>query len=70
MSTDRVGGDSLRREGSIGLIAADARIPALSEALAVAGMAYLSPGEETTAESRLTLVPATPRTSRPRPGPP
>ncbi|TXS55712.1 HelD family protein [Streptomyces sp. t39] len=50
--------DSLRREGSIGLIAADARIPALSEALAVAGMAYLSPGEETTAESRLTLVPA------------
>ncbi|MCX4823955.1 AAA family ATPase [Streptomyces sp. NBC_01142] len=50
--------DSLRQEGSIGLIAADARIPALAEALMSAGHAYLSPGEETTAESRLTLVPA------------
>jgi DNA helicase IV len=50
--------ESLEREGSIGLIAADARIPALAEALAAAGHAYLSPGEETTAESRLTLVPA------------
>ncbi|MEW2081471.1 UvrD-helicase domain-containing protein [Streptomyces sp. NPDC005283] len=49
---------SLRQEGSIGLIAADARIPALAEALAAAGHAYLSPGDETTAESRLTLVPA------------
>ncbi|WP_405715372.1 MULTISPECIES: HelD family protein [unclassified Streptomyces] len=50
--------ESLKQEGSIGLIAADARIPALAEALAAAGHAYLSPGEETTAESRLTLVPA------------
>ncbi|MFI8200687.1 HelD family protein [Streptomyces sp. NPDC085942] len=50
--------ESLRPEGSIGLIAADARIPALGAALAAAGHAYLSPGEETTAESRLTLVPA------------
>jgi DNA helicase IV len=50
--------EMLRREGSIGLIAADARIPALAEALATAGLAYLSPGEETTAETRLTLVPA------------
>lgn len=50
--------ESLAQEGSIGLIAADARIPALAEALTAAGHAYLSPGEETTAESRLTLVPA------------
>ncbi|MFB6619273.1 HelD family protein [Streptomyces sp. NPDC085524] len=50
--------ESLAYEGSIGLIAADARIPVLAEALREAGLAYLSPGEETTAESRLTLVPA------------
>ncbi|MFD5038316.1 HelD family protein [Streptomyces sp. NPDC058377] len=50
--------ESLRHEGSIGLIAADARIPALAAALGAAGHAYLSPGEETTAASRLTLVPA------------
>ncbi|MFJ6612701.1 HelD family protein [Streptomyces sp. NPDC091289] len=50
--------ESLRHEGSIGLIAADARIPALGAALTAAGHAYLSPGEETTAASRLTLVPA------------
>ncbi|RPK53241.1 UvrD-helicase domain-containing protein [Streptomyces sp. ADI93-02] len=50
--------ESLRHEGSIGLIAADARLPALAAALAAAGHAYLSPGEETTAASRLTLVPA------------
>ncbi|WP_455351074.1 HelD family protein [Streptomyces sp. SYSU K217416] len=50
--------ESLRHEGSIGLIAADARVPALAEALTAAGHAYLSPGEETTAASRLTLVPA------------
>ncbi|WSP90540.1 AAA family ATPase [Streptomyces sp. NBC_01233] len=49
---------SLAHEGSIGLIAADARIPALAEALLAAGLPYLSPGEETTADSRLTLVPA------------
>ncbi|MGV9344035.1 HelD family protein [Streptomyces spiralis] len=48
----------LRNEGSIGLIAADARVPALAEALTAAGLTYLSPGEETTAETRLTLVPA------------
>ncbi|MEV6248693.1 UvrD-helicase domain-containing protein [Streptomyces sp. NPDC051742] len=51
--------ESLAHEGSIGLIAADARIAPLAEALTAAGLAYLSPGEETTAESRLTLVPAT-----------
>ncbi|MFF7615172.1 HelD family protein [Streptomyces lavendulae] len=50
--------DSLAHEGSIGLIAADARIPVLAEALLAAGLPYLSPGEETTARSRLTLVPA------------
>ncbi|WP_369170243.1 UvrD-helicase domain-containing protein [Streptomyces sp. R28] len=48
----------LRNEGSIGLIAADARIPALSEALTAAGVSYLAPGEETTRQTRLTLVPA------------
>ncbi|MFI8344402.1 HelD family protein [Streptomyces sp. NPDC085639] len=50
--------DSLAHEGSIGLIAADARIPVLAEALLAAGLPYLSPGEETTSQSRLTLVPA------------
>ncbi|MEE1755678.1 HelD family protein [Streptomyces sp. SP18CS02] len=49
---------SLTREGSIGLIAADARVPALAGALEAAGLPCLAPGEETTAESRLTLVPA------------
>ncbi|WP_371661626.1 ATP-binding domain-containing protein [Streptomyces sp. NBC_00280] len=48
----------LRNEGSTGLIAADARIPALAEALVEAGIGFLSPGEETTQETRLTLVPA------------
>ncbi|MFE7599038.1 HelD family protein [Streptomyces sp. NPDC057494] len=50
--------EALAHEGSIGLIAADARIAPLAEALTAAGLAYLAPGEETTAESRLTLVPA------------
>ncbi|MFH8467467.1 HelD family protein [Streptomyces sp. NPDC017991] len=48
----------LAREGSVGLIAADGRVPVLSEALAKAGLAHLAPGEETTASARLTLVPA------------
>ncbi|MGW7204949.1 HelD family protein [Streptomyces sp. NPDC054837] len=48
----------LANEGSTGLIAADARIPALAEALTAAGIGYLAPGEETTEETRLTLVPA------------
>lgn len=50
---------ALEKEGSIGLIAADARVPMLSEALESAGLGHLSPGEETSAERRLTLVPAT-----------
>ncbi|MFE5188741.1 HelD family protein [Streptomyces sp. NPDC056628] len=49
---------SLRHEGSVGLIAADARVPVLAEALKAAGLEYLAPGEETTRQSRLTLVPA------------
>ncbi|MFC8454480.1 HelD family protein [Kitasatospora sp. NPDC057223] len=48
----------LGHEGSTGLIAADARIPRLAGALAAAGLPFLSPGDETTAEARLTLVPA------------
>ncbi|MER7901554.1 UvrD-helicase domain-containing protein [Streptomyces sp. NPDC096046] len=48
----------LRHEGSTGLIAADARVPELAEALERAGIPYLGPGEETTRETRLTLVPA------------
>ncbi|WP_443050401.1 HelD family protein [Streptomyces sp. NBC_00286] len=51
-------GELLRQEGSVGLIAADARIPALAGALTAAGITYLGPGEETTHETRLTLVPA------------
>ncbi|MGW7415865.1 HelD family protein [Streptomyces sp. NPDC054863] len=50
--------EALTHEGSIGLIAADARIPDLAKALEAAGHSCLSPGEETTAVSRLTLVPA------------
>jgi DNA helicase IV len=48
----------LRNEGSVGLIAADARLPALAGALTAAGLGHLAPGEETTYETRLTLVPA------------
>ncbi|WP_149824611.1 ATP-binding domain-containing protein [Streptomyces tailanensis] len=48
----------LRNEGSVGLIAADARVPVLAEALTAAGLGHLAPGEETTHETRLTLVPA------------
>ncbi|MFE9999657.1 HelD family protein [Streptomyces avermitilis] len=48
----------LRNEGSIGLIAADARVPALAEVLTAAGIGHLGPGEETTHDTRLTLVPA------------
>ncbi|MGW2385449.1 HelD family protein [Streptomyces sp. NPDC001658] len=48
----------LGNEGSVGLIVADARVPELAGALTAAGVGYLAPGEETTAETRLTLVPA------------
>lgn len=49
---------SLAYEGSIGLIAADARVPELARALETAGLPHLAPGEETTELARLTLVPA------------
>ncbi|WP_371480029.1 AAA family ATPase [Kitasatospora sp. NBC_00315] len=49
---------ALTQEGSTGLIAADARIPRLAAALDAAGLPHLAPGTETTAEARLTLVPA------------
>ncbi|WP_460073432.1 HelD family protein [Streptomyces sp. YKOK-I1] len=48
----------LCNEGSVGLIAADERVAELASALASAGLSHLDPGEETTAETRLTLVPA------------
>ncbi|MEV8597990.1 ATP-binding domain-containing protein [Streptomyces sp. NPDC052012] len=48
----------LTNEGSVGLIAADTRIPGLTEELTAAGLPYLAPGEETTEGCRLTLVPA------------
>ncbi|MFF2926132.1 HelD family protein [Streptomyces celluloflavus] len=51
--------EALTKEGSIGLIAADARVPVLRAALEATGVTCLAPGEETSAESRLTLVPAT-----------
>jgi DNA helicase IV len=50
--------ESLRHEGSIGLIAAADRMPALARALEDAGLPYLAPGTETSEGSRLTLVPA------------
>ncbi|MCX5421691.1 UvrD-helicase domain-containing protein [Streptomyces sp. NBC_00078] len=48
----------LRNEGSTGLIVADVRVPSLAAALTAAGISYLAPGEETTRDTRLTLVPA------------
>lgn len=50
--------EALAHEGSIGLIAADPDVAALGAALDAAGLAYLAPGEETSAQARLTLVPA------------
>ncbi|MFE5854823.1 HelD family protein [Streptomyces sp. NPDC056500] len=50
--------EALAHEGSIALIAADGRVEALGAALSAAGLAFLAPGEETTVDSRLTLVPA------------
>jgi hypothetical protein len=50
--------ETLGNEGSVGLIAADARIPLLAAALDAVGLGYLDPGTETTEATRLTLVPA------------
>jgi len=51
--------EALLREGSVGLIAADTRVPVLARALDAAGLPHLAPGTETSADARLTLVPAT-----------
>ncbi|MDB1088062.1 AAA family ATPase [Streptomyces sp. ACA25] len=51
--------EALGQLGSVGLIAADDRIPALAEALSGADLPYLEPGQETSRSHRLTLVPAT-----------
>nr|WP_234343980.1 AAA family ATPase [Streptomyces sp. NRRL F-5123] len=51
-------GTALEHEGSVGLIAADPGIPALAAALTAAGLPFLAPGDETSADARLTLVPA------------
>jgi DNA helicase IV len=50
--------EALLNEGSVGLIATQARIPALTHALDEAGLTYLAPGTDTTEDARLTLVPA------------
>jgi DNA helicase IV len=50
--------EALAREGSVGLIAADARTGPLALALSAAGLAHLAPGEESRDGVRLTLVPA------------
>ncbi len=49
--------EALGREGSVGLIAADARVAGLAGALSAAGVPFLAPGEEASAVVRLTLVP-------------
>lgn len=51
--------DALTKEGSIGLIAAESRIPELRTALEATDVPCLAPGEKTSPEARLTLVPAT-----------
>ncbi|RCG18198.1 AAA family ATPase [Streptomyces reniochalinae] len=51
--------EALEREGSVGLIAAASRLPAVTGALRAAGLDFLAPGQETSADARLTLVPAT-----------
>ncbi len=51
--------EALLHEGSVGLIAAEARVPVLARALDEAGLPYLAPGTETSTDARLTLVPAT-----------
>ncbi|GII88392.1 DNA helicase [Sphaerisporangium siamense] len=47
------------REGSVGLIAADAAVPALAAALTAAGVAHEVLGPDSSAESRVSLIPAT-----------
>ncbi|MGP9020073.1 HelD family protein [Streptomyces sp. BR1] len=49
---------ALAREGSVGVIAHDAEVPALREALAAAGVATAEP-DDLTAAARVTVLPAT-----------
>lgn len=49
---------ALTHEGSTGLIVPDPLVEAARVALAEAGLSALAPGEETRADARLTLVPA------------
>ncbi|MFJ3846996.1 HelD family protein [Streptomyces albidoflavus] len=49
---------ALTHEGSTGLIVPDPLVEAVREALVGAGLSALAPGEETRADARLTLVPA------------
>ncbi|MBX6383112.1 MAG: AAA family ATPase [Microbispora sp.] len=50
---------SLAREGSIGVIAADAALPALAAALEAAGVPHTVLGPDSTGHDRVLLVPAT-----------
>ncbi|WP_078495607.1 AAA family ATPase, partial [Streptomyces xiaopingdaonensis] len=50
--------EALAHEGTVGLIASDDRIPALTTALRAAGLTHLAPGEDTSPQTRLTLAPA------------
>ncbi|HEX6444249.1 MAG TPA: AAA family ATPase [Streptosporangiales bacterium] len=49
---------ALADEGSVGLIAADARVPALTEALTRAGLEHRVLGDDEAEEPRLSVVPA------------
>nr|WP_258016434.1 AAA family ATPase [Streptomyces sp. AJS327] len=49
---------ALEREGSVGLIVSDARVPEWEGLLDGAGVPWLRPGEGTAPDVRLTLVPA------------
>jgi DNA helicase IV len=50
---------ALSREGSIGLIAADAAVPGLSAALAAAGLDHAVLGPDSDGSNRLLVIPAT-----------
>ncbi|WP_214417117.1 HelD family protein [Sphaerisporangium fuscum] len=51
--------EAMEREGSIGVIAADAALPALSEALTAAGVPHDVLGPDSSPEQRISLIPAT-----------
>jgi hypothetical protein len=50
---------ALSREGSIGLIAADAAVPGLSAALAAAGLDHAVLGPDSDGSNRMLVIPAT-----------